>query len=138
MTIHELKIAPKYFFDVVTGIKTAEIRYNDRGYKAGDILILKEWDNGYTGNQTKVTVTHVLDKFEGLQPNFVVLSLKIETIGVNDLKQILKMTLEAYSFANDFNKTVTDMLVPHMALCQKLYRTDDDVKDMVNKISKYL
>ena len=47
---HELKILPKWFEDVKFGLKNFEIRKNDRDYKVGDRLILKEWDGEhYTG-----------------------------------------------------------------------------------------
>lgn len=39
--IHELKIIPQYFEAVVKGIKTFELRKNDRDYKVGKMKILK-------------------------------------------------------------------------------------------------
>ena len=48
--IHELKILPQYFKEVISGSKTFEIRKNDRNFCIGDRLVLKEWENGqYTG-----------------------------------------------------------------------------------------
>ncbi|WP_081299346.1 DUF3850 domain-containing protein [Gilliamella sp. Gris1-4] len=44
MTTHELKIKSEYFMDVARCQKKAEIRYNDRNYKVGDILNLYEID----------------------------------------------------------------------------------------------
>jgi uncharacterized protein DUF3850 len=41
--IHELKTHPQWFFRLYTGEKTFEIRRDDRGYQAGDILILREF-----------------------------------------------------------------------------------------------
>lgn len=41
---HELKIEPAYFEAVLSGAKTFEIRYNDRGYQKGDTVILKEYN----------------------------------------------------------------------------------------------
>lgn len=55
---HGLKIQPDYFKAVFMGNKTFEIRKNDRGYKAGDVLILKEWvpeTKRYTGKVTYIT-----------------------------------------------------------------------------------
>lgn len=49
--IHELKISPEYYMDVVSGVKPFEIRKNDRDFKVGDCVKLNEYDaeNGYTG-----------------------------------------------------------------------------------------
>lgn len=35
MQTHELKIKTEHFDPVLTGVKTAELRINNRGYKAG-------------------------------------------------------------------------------------------------------
>jgi hypothetical protein len=69
MTIHELKCWPEYFEPLVQGKKTAEIRKNDRDFKVGDRLLLREWDPNkhshgwYTGRYTVRTITHVLDLY---------------------------------------------------------------------------
>lgn len=44
MTVHKLKLFPEYFDAVANGIKTFEIRKNDRDYKVGDTLHLYEFD----------------------------------------------------------------------------------------------
>lgn len=61
--IHELKIWPEYFEAVKSGKKTFEIRKNDRNFKEGDILVLKEFvptEGEYTGRSIEVVVTYVL------------------------------------------------------------------------------
>lgn len=59
--VHTLKIAPKYLNAVVAGQKKAELRKNDRNYKVGDVLSLKEWSHGkYTGREWSAVITHVL------------------------------------------------------------------------------
>lgn len=76
--IHELKIAPEYFEKVVSKEKSFEIRYNDRNFQVGDILKLMEYTDGsYTGRFVYVKVTYILRDFEGLQPNFVGLSIEL-------------------------------------------------------------
>jgi len=76
--IHTIKIAPKYLNAVVAGQKKAELRKNDRNYKVGDVLSLKEWKHGkYTGREWSAVITHVLPVGEvvtGLD-SWVVLSI---------------------------------------------------------------
>ena len=75
--IHKLKISPKYFKKVLSEEKMFECRYNDRNYQVGDILKLKEYHNGdYTGQEIYVQITYILQNFEGLQPNYTILSIK--------------------------------------------------------------
>lgn len=47
---HKVKLHERYFEDVGSKIKNAEVRYNDRDYKVGDWLVLEEWTGTeYTG-----------------------------------------------------------------------------------------
>ena len=49
---HELKCLPQYFDAVAWQGKRFELRKDDRGYKVGDLVILREWDGeNYTGRQ---------------------------------------------------------------------------------------
>lgn len=41
---HELKTSPGYFEQIWQGLKTFEIRYDDRGYQRGDTVELREFD----------------------------------------------------------------------------------------------
>ena len=76
--VHELKIAPNYFEKVVSKEKSFEVRYNDRNFQVGDILKLMEYTEGsYTDRSIYVKVTYILRDFEGLQPNFVVISIEL-------------------------------------------------------------
>lgn len=47
MKIHELKLDNEYFDDVESGLKTFEIRKNDRNYMVGDLLALSRFKNGH-------------------------------------------------------------------------------------------
>ena len=76
--VHELKILPEYFEAVKSGVKTFEIRINDRNYQEGDMLILKEWYHGkYTGRELKKYVNYIYygDGTYGIQEGVVVMSL---------------------------------------------------------------
>lgn len=76
---HELKIYPKYFEDVISGKRKFEIRKNDRKFRVGDILILKEWDNiKYSGREARAEVIYLIDdKFVGIQPGYVVMGISL-------------------------------------------------------------
>ena len=58
---HELKILPKYFEAVVAGVKRFELRKNDRNFKVGEQIILREWDGEqFTGRNVIYTILYVL------------------------------------------------------------------------------
>ena len=59
---HELKTWPEPFEGVISGNKRHEIRKNDRGFKVGDNLLLREWNpesKKYTGRSTLASVTYI-------------------------------------------------------------------------------
>jgi len=77
--IHELKTWCEYFEEVFMSHKTFEIRKNNRDFKSGDLLILKEYDNitnQYTGRELARRVTYVLHGGSfGLEEGYVILSI---------------------------------------------------------------
>ena len=78
VSIHELKTWPGYFNDLIRGDKDFEVRNNDRNFKVGDIIILKEYDwtqKKYSGRQTKRKIKYIFDEL-GLQKGFVILGLE--------------------------------------------------------------
>jgi len=75
---HELKIRPDYFNAVFEGRKKFELRRNDRNFKIGDLLVLREWtESGYTGRNINCRVDYILEGYEGLDPDYVILSMTI-------------------------------------------------------------
>lgn len=84
MSIHHLKIDNNYLDSIKNGQKRAEVRNNDRDYRAGDILYLHPKCGG---EAFLVTVLHILthDDFpDGLRPGYAVLSIKRHEEGSND------------------------------------------------------
>lgn len=90
MKIHELKTDPIPFRDVVNGLKTFEIRFDDRGFETGDILKLMEtkyscaemiregYKLEYTGEFATAVVTHILrNSSYGLVDGYAILSIKL-------------------------------------------------------------
>ena len=79
MATHELKTTQPHFDAVADGAKRVEIRWNDRGFEVGDVLILREYDatkSALTGRYIEVRVTHILRGFEGLVKGWVALSFE--------------------------------------------------------------
>ncbi|MCS2075594.1 DUF3850 domain-containing protein [Escherichia coli] len=89
-TVHSLKIGPMFFADVLSGHKKAELRINDRDFKRGDFLLLREWEGEYTGNKLIVKITHILpiDNLISGCGNWVMLS--ITPISTTDTLSIIE------------------------------------------------
>lgn len=86
MNTHELKTDPLLFEKSLLGLKPFEIRVNDRCFKEGDILILRETDISgeeikkgkkwkYTGRYKKVIINYILSGY-GLKTNWVVMAVR--------------------------------------------------------------
>lgn len=77
---HELKILKPYFDAVVSGDKTFELRKDDRPYKIGDTLILREIGAGntFTGRFIRKKVGYILRDCPeyGLDNDYCILSLR--------------------------------------------------------------
>lgn len=101
-SVHELKTWPDFFTAVRKGIKTFEVRENDRDFKVGDALVLCEfipcnrchgtgrerldaWDSAacgcgkpygkFTGKKLRVRVTYMTDFQQ--QENHVVMAIAL-------------------------------------------------------------
>jgi hypothetical protein len=58
--IHELKVAGCPYFDrILDGTKTFEVRRDDRGFRVGDTLWLREWNGSYTGRSIHKRVSYI-------------------------------------------------------------------------------
>lgn len=78
MKVHNLKIKPQYFKDVISGLKTFEVRKNDRNFEVGDIITLREFENGkLTGKSINVEIVYILNDEEYCKPGYVVLGFKL-------------------------------------------------------------
>ena len=75
---HELKILPQYFMEVAQGKKPFELRRDDRDYKVGDTLKLKEWNGKeFTGSYATRLITYILKDCPkyGLKKGFVIIGM---------------------------------------------------------------
>jgi hypothetical protein len=79
-TFHELKTDTDYFGLLIGGLKSFEVRRDDRGFKAGDVLILREYDpvkKNYTGRVCTRQVNYILRLEElGFIGNYCVMAIK--------------------------------------------------------------
>lgn len=79
MAVHYLKIKAEYYNDVECGLKTFELRKNDRDFKVGDILMLIKLDG--EGNETdqviKKKVVYILKDCPqyGLKEGYAILGI---------------------------------------------------------------
>ncbi len=90
LNIHELKILPIYFEEVIKGNKTFEIRKDDRDFNVGDILLLKEYDpdeiyfdiddkeTHFSGKKILRKISYILKDIPslGLKQGYVLLAVK--------------------------------------------------------------
>lgn len=76
--------------DIITGMRTSDIRLNDRRYAVGDTMTLQEFDpvaQTYTGREQVVEITYMQQNksnpcaisHEAILDGYVVLSIRKET-----------------------------------------------------------
>lgn len=74
---HELKCWPEYFSRILDGTKTFEHRINDRDFRVGDTLYLREWrpsTKEYTGRELWITAKYIMCGF-GMPENQCIMSI---------------------------------------------------------------
>lgn len=100
MTVHQLKCMKPFFQDVATGVKSFEVRNNDRNYQLGDMLELVETlppagSPFVTGARYHTKpISYILyggeQEWLGIKPGYVVLGLE------TDQRNMFKDLLMAY------------------------------------------
>jgi ASC-1-like (ASCH) protein len=78
--VHKLKVEKAYWNALEKGIKTFELRLNDRNFCKGDIVILRKYNKDnckYSGDRITVKITYILKNFPILkEKNFCIFSFK--------------------------------------------------------------
>ncbi len=78
-TLHDLKILPDFFYDVMHGLKDFEVRKNDRDFAVGDQVLLREYSDqrGFTGRMLHRRIKYrLLGGQYGVAKDYVVLGLE--------------------------------------------------------------
>ena len=81
--IHYLKTWPVYYQSTKLGLKTFELRKNDRNYQVGDVLCLQEYDpekEEYTGDEMLLKVPYMLSNPTFVPDGYVIMS----TVRIDD------------------------------------------------------
>lgn len=78
--VHDLKCWPAHFDEIRKGRKHVEVRKDDRDFEVGDLLLLREYDDGpdeYTGRHLLARVTHIIREqdHQGITTGFVAMSI---------------------------------------------------------------
>jgi hypothetical protein len=87
---HYLKTWPVPFEAIWRGDKSAELRRDDRDFRTGDTLVLREYrpeSDDYTGRWKCAVVTHIIrpdDGFPGLESGYAVLSIDTNGMASSD------------------------------------------------------
>jgi hypothetical protein len=79
--VHALKTDPLFFRPIAAGDKTFELRVNDRDYKVGDFVVLREFiwrRQQYSGSYTVRQIAYILKGAfqEGLGKGWVIFQMK--------------------------------------------------------------
>lgn len=64
MKTHELKTWPVFFMETWALNKRFELRFNDRDFRCGDLVVLREWNPDtklYTGREAEALIDYVMD-----------------------------------------------------------------------------
>lgn len=87
MKIHEVKSWPEFFRPIADGSKPFDVRKDDRGYKVGDVLYIREFDDRkgtYTGHSLRKLITFVHRGVPGGVPPLAGLSRDYVVLGFRD------------------------------------------------------
>ena len=116
---HYLKISDDYHNRVVRGEKRAELRFNDRDFQRGDVIVFMtqvEKDEVRCGSSEYISkdgfdwlvhsdvweITHVLHYPHGLKKDYVVLSIdRCHPMPNRKTKEIQKLLEDDYDFSAD-------------------------------------
>lgn len=94
--IHDLKTWPGVFEDMMLGWKRFEYRYNDRDFKVGDYLNLREWlpnIKKYTGRSLFFGIVYMIQGGQfGIPEGYCIMQLTEHFIDIKGVTNGIKTT----------------------------------------------
>jgi len=81
MKIHKLKTVNPYFNDIWNRIKNFDVRQNDRNFKIGEYLLLREYDpntlNKYLFRELLCRIFYIFKDSKFLKKGFIIMGIHI-------------------------------------------------------------
>ena len=81
MTEHYLKTIEPYFSDVKNGLKTFEVRKNDRNFEVGDKIYLLKYHPystlGYVPESITAVITYILNDCNYCKYGYIIFGIKV-------------------------------------------------------------
>lgn len=87
---HDVKSWTRFFRPIVSGERVHELRRNDRDYRVGDRMHLREYDDvsdTYTGSYCEAAITSITSREipcavsdQGLNPDYCILSIRVLSV----------------------------------------------------------
>jgi len=81
MKIYELKTANPYFIDILNGRKNFEVRFNDRDFKVGEFLLLREYSfnltPSYSGKEILCEIIYILNNPKYVKKGYIIMGIDI-------------------------------------------------------------
>lgn len=140
---HKLKTDPESFAAVLSGLKTHEIRFNDRGFKVGDELLLRETiatgaamlanslPLEYTGRSILRVISHVQTGY-GLESGWAILSLATQ-YEPGQVERVRDAVAESLGGVYYCGRTWSAW--SHGTMCQDDFAPAGTIEEVVDEIS---
>ena len=78
-SVHQIKCINPFYNEVAAGIKTFEVRYNDRNYNVGEKVVLYEYDpekQKHTGRWLTFVISYILPGGQyGIANGYIVMGI---------------------------------------------------------------